>query len=324
MPIANLTFVFWGLRNFAQLLALALALGLQAQPQGMATFPSNILFGTVASFSQKYWRCERSLAASLDSSKPRNKTEVILLNKTSTAWVALFWNPGYLSSEISSRRQFSYLRYGSHMGLGQICSESPELRTGAPHNLSCLEHFEARLGTEKEKRRDLGRTLSASITQESSRSVKCSAVEPLLFGKKSGHFLEVTQTKLADLQEHTLWAHLGPVFILFWTTWPTSFGNVCMQIYANVTCMVSSKQRVADWHVGPGSYQSEQCNHCQEAHRLCPRAEPMVYKALALPPSEKTARRKLISTITKDNKSKIGINVHGCYQLCIKWKCIQL
>eukprot|EP00434_Breviolum_minutum_P017756 symbB.v1.2.015671.t1/scaffold1178.1/size133623/4 len=43
----------------------------------------------------------------------------------------------YLSSKISSLRQFSYLRYGSHMGLGQICSESPDL-----FESQCLNHFE--------------------------------------------------------------------------------------------------------------------------------------------------------------------------------------
>ena len=50
---------------------------------------------------------------------------------------------GYLSSEISSRRQFSYLRYGSHMGLGQICSESPELWTGAFQRSKTFRIFRA-------------------------------------------------------------------------------------------------------------------------------------------------------------------------------------
>lgn len=49
----------------------------------------------------------------------------------------------YLSSEISSRRQFSYLRYGSHMGLGQICSESPELWTGAFQRSKTFRIFRA-------------------------------------------------------------------------------------------------------------------------------------------------------------------------------------
>ncbi|CAK9104254.1 unnamed protein product [Durusdinium trenchii] len=49
----------------------------------------------------------------------------------------------YLTSEISGLRQFSYLRYGAHMGLGQICAQQPSLwRHTTATSRSCLQHFE--------------------------------------------------------------------------------------------------------------------------------------------------------------------------------------